>query len=65
MIELASQTPPSRIDWRPGASSSAVRPASVPPRRPRQEHAWPFLSRPSQRPVPPAGTPASRSDSGS
>ncbi len=61
MIQLATDPKASRLNWRPAEAKDT----GVAMRRGRAGHAWPFISRPAERP---AGQPAPKTtpgDSGS
>ena len=47
MIQLATDPHASRLNWRPAAADAKQ--ASEAVRRPRSGHAWPFISRHSER----------------
>ena len=49
MIQLASDSTASRVDWR--AAAAERKDASLPARRSRGGHAWPFISRYADKPV--------------
>ncbi len=55
MIDLATQLRPPAASWRPPVPGSVADASSV--RRRRGGRAWPFLSRPPQRPALPGETP--------
>jgi hypothetical protein len=64
MIQLANDPNDGRSNWRPAAAAAKDDPLA--PRRPRNAHAWPFISRHGER----AGSPQDQkptpsSDSGS
>ena len=61
MIQLANDPNASRMGSRPAQSPSMVRGLEHP--RTRGGHAWPFLSRHSGRPVQPAASKNTGSDS--
>jgi hypothetical protein len=50
MIQLANDPNTSRKDWRP-AAPGANGFAAEDGRAPRSGHAWPFISRPAERPA--------------
>jgi hypothetical protein len=54
MIERANDPNGSRPAWRP---SAAAKDGPATPGRTRAAHAWPFLSKPAQRPADDAGKP--------
>ena len=58
MIQLATDPQASRSNWRPADEDGKGNPMA---RRGRPGHAWPFISRPVERP---AGQPASQNPSG-
>jgi hypothetical protein len=49
MIQLASDPTARRVDWRSAAAEDKG--FSLEPRRPRQGHAWPFISRYADKPA--------------
>lgn len=63
MIRLASDPQASRPAWRQVSPAAQAQP--VPVRGDRPGHAWPFLSRPSQRPQAQDGSRPPRGDSAS
>jgi hypothetical protein len=48
MIQLASDPTASRVNWRPAPADSKE--MSLPARRGRSGHAWPFISRYADKP---------------
>lgn len=63
MIQLATDPNASRTNWRPAAEAREATPAN---RRPRSAHAWPFISRHTERgPVPQDHKRIASSESGS
>ena len=49
MIQLATDPNASRSNWRPAAADAKDATLA---RRNRSGHAWPFISRPAERPAP-------------
>jgi hypothetical protein len=47
MIQLATDPNASRSNWRPAAAEA--RDSTLEARRPRSNHAWPFISRHAER----------------
>lgn len=47
MIQLATDPNASRSNWRPAAAEARDNPLEA--RRPRNAHAWPFISRHAER----------------
>lgn len=62
MIHLANDPNASRLQWRPSAADGKAH--GFAPQR-RSTHAWPFISRHSDRPAAPGGAKTPTSDSGS
>jgi hypothetical protein len=64
MIQLATDPNASRSNWRPAAA--AGQDSTLAPRRPKNSHAWPFISRHGERiPTSQESKPTRSSDSGS
>lgn len=63
MIQLATDPNASRMNWRPAANDG--KPGSFELKRGRSGHAWPFLSRQSERPAGQNPSPTRSSDNGS
>ncbi len=63
MIQLATDPEASRSNWRPQVGDSKGEQAH--PTRKRSGHAWPFISRQAERPVPQERKHAPGCDTGS
>jgi hypothetical protein len=63
MIQLATDPNASRSNWRPAAAEA--KDSTLANRRPRNGHAWPFISRHGERQAPQESKRTPSSESGS